>query len=395
MSSSDLQALDGPSPHPSTDAANPALPLDGEADPHATVTALRVLAPGACWPDHVPGAAEGLSPEEIADQAETWSDASVPPLLLGYTDPIQALRNLAAGQCQEQDPITLLENWLSTTARFLEWKQRWPAQIRLLHLQPAPEQSALEQLAANGADPLDPRLLVVLQALPQLAERHADLEGCADLEGREPMFDLGLPPLRSGAFATLCLESWRRDRRAVEDSERERAALGNALRELRRQSADQLEEMGGQLEGLRSEHEGLLAEREAMRSQLADREQELRGLRDSGAESAAASEERSEELEQALLHTKAASELTLAQLHAVQDTMEQLYGERRRVEDALQTLSAEREQLGNEAASLRHGLEALQAEVAYYLRASSPGPQLDRSRIPRLTALLREALHLR
>lgn len=410
MSSSDLQPLDGLSLQPLTDAINPDLPHEAEADARTTTTALRVLAPGARWPDHVPGAAEGLSLEELADQAEAWSDASVPPLLLGYTDPMRALCNLAAGQCEEQDPLTLLETWLSATARFLEWKRRWPAQVRLLHLQAAPEGPE-----ANGADTLDPRLLALLQALPQLAERHADLEGCADLDGREPMFDLGLPPLRSGTFASLCLESWRRDRRAREVSERERAALDNALLELRRQSANQLEEMGsklevmgsqleatrGELEELGSElealgrkHESLLAEREVMRSELDDRDQELRSLRESEAARAAGNEQRSQELEQALMHTQAASELTLAQLHAVQDTLEQLYGERRRVEEALHQISAEREQLGNEAASLRQDLEALQAEVAHYLRASSPGPQLDRSRIPRLTALLREALHL-
>lgn len=406
MSSSDLQPLDGLSLQPLTDAINPDLPHEAEADARTTTTALRVLAPGARWPDHVPGAAEGLSLEELADQAEAWSDASVPPLLLGYTDPMRALCNLAAGQCEEQDPLTLLETWLSATARFLEWKRRWPAQVRLLHLQAAPEGPE-----ANGADTLDPRLLALLQALPQLAERHADLEGCADLDGREPMFDLGLPPLRSGTFASLCLESWRRDRRAREVSERERAALDNALLELRRQSANQLEEMGsklevmgsqleatrGELEELRSELEALGRELEELRSEHETLGREHEGLlaeRESEAARAAGNEQRSQELEQALMHTQAASELTLAQLHAVQDTLEQLYGERRRVEEALHQISAEREQLGNEAASLRQDLEALQAEVAHYLRASSPGPQLDRSRIPRLTALLREALHL-
>ena len=418
MSSSDLQPPVGLSLQPLTVAANPDTPHEAEADDGATATALRVLAPGARWPDHVPGAAEGLSLEELADQAEAWSDASVPPLLLGYSDPMRALCNLAAGQCEEQDPLTLLEAWLSATARFLEWKRRWPAQVRLLRLQAGPEESE-----ANGADTLDPRLLALLQALPQLGERHADLEGCADLEGREPIFDLGLPPLRSGAFVSLCLESWRRDRRAREVSEREWAALDKALLDLRRQSANRLETMEsqlkemesqleatgsqleatrGDLEELRSDHEalgrdheGLLAEREAMRRELDDSDQELRSLRESEAARAAASEQRSQELEQALMHTQAASELTLAQLHAVQDTLEQLYGERRRVEEALHQISAEREQLGNEAASLRQEMEALQAEVAHYLRASSPGPQLDRSRIPRLTALLREALHLR
>lgn len=392
MSSSDLQPLDGLSLQPLTDAINPDLPHEAEADARTTTTALRVLAPGARWPDHVPGAAEGLSLEELADQAEAWSDASVPPLLLGYTDPMRALCNLAAGQCEEQDPLTLLETWLSATARFLEWKRRWPAQVRLLHLQAAPEGPE-----ANGADTLDPRLLALLQALPQLAERHADLEGCADLDGREPMFDLGLPPLRSGTFASLCLESWRRDRRAREVSERERAALDNALLELRRQSANQLEEMGSKLEVMGSQLEATRGELEELRSELEALGRDHEGLlaeRESEAARAAGNEQRSQELEQALMHTQAASELTLAQLHAVQDTLEQLYGERRRVEEALHQISAEREQLGNEAASLRQDLEALQAEVAHYLRASSPGPQLDRSRIPRLTALLREALHL-
>lgn len=392
MSSSDLQPLDGLSLQPLTDAINPDVPHEAEADARATTTALRVLAPGARWPDPVPGAAEGLSLEELADQAEAWSDASVPPLLLGYTDPMRALCNLAAGQCEEQDPLTLLETWLSTTARFLEWKRRWPAQVRLLHLQAAPEGPE-----ANGADTLDPRLLALLQALPQLAERHADLEGCADLDGREPMFDLGLPPLRSGTFASLCLESWRRDRRAREVSDRERAALDNALLELRRQSANQLEEMGSKLDVMGSQLEATRGELEELRSELEALGRDHEGLlaeREGEAARAASSEQRSQELEQALMHNQAASELTLAQLHAVQDTLEQLYGERRRVEEALHQISAEREQLGNEAASLRQDLEALQAEVAHYLRASSPGPQLDRSRIPRLTALLREALHL-
>jgi hypothetical protein len=341
--------------------------------------------------------------EALAEQAETWGEADAPPLLLGYTDPLHVLRSLTASDADDPDPLALLETWLSTTARFLDWKQRWPEQVRLLHLRPPAEAAAAETEAEAEAD-LDPRLLAVLHALPQLAERHADLEACADLEGQEPRFSLGLPPLRSGAFASLCLESWRRDRQALLD--------------LRQQSVEQLQGLGSQLEGMRSQLEDMRSQLEDTHTQLAETRTELadtRSERDgllserddreedriklqeaeaASAEAVEAAEQRSQELEQALQHTQAASEVTLAQLHAVQDTMEQLYGERRRIEDALHRISAEREHLGNEAASLRHELEALQSEVAHYLRASTPRPQLDRSRIPRLTALLRDALHL-
>jgi len=385
---SDLQPLEGLAQHP-----------DG-ATPDGTLT---LLSPGARWPDAMADLGEAASLQAVVEQAETWGDENAPPLLLGYTDPVRALHNLAAGDCEELDPLALLETWLSTTARFLEWKRQWPDQVRLLRLRP-PAGAADAQSAAD----LDPRLLALLQALPQLAERHADLEGCADLEGEEPMFGLGLPPLRSGTFASLCLESWRQDRQTLELRDRERGALDSSLVDLRRQAAEQLEGMSNkidevrsaleatrtELDNTRSQLEATRGERDGLLSERNDWEQELLSLREAGAAAATGAEQRNQELEQTLQHTQAASEVTLAQLHAVQDTLEQLYGERRRIEDALQKFSAEREHLGNEAASLRHELEALQSEVAHYLRASTPGPQLDRSRIPRLTALLRDALHL-
>ena len=381
MTPSDLKPLEELEQHPD------------DATPDGTLT---LLSPGARWPDAMADLGEAVSLQAVVEQAEAWGDENAPPLLLGYTDPVRALHNLAAGDCEELDPLTLLETWLSTTALFLEWKRRWPDQVRLLRLRPPAGATDAE----NAAD-LDPRLLALLLALPQLAERHADLEGCADLQGQEPVFSLGLPPLRSGSFASLCLESWRQDRQTLELRDRERGALDSALVDLRRQAAEQLEgmsntlvEMRSELEAMRTELEATRSERDGLLRERDDWEQDLLSLREAGAATATATEQRNKELEQTLQHTQAASEVTLAPLHAVQDTMEQLYGERRRIEDALQKFSAEREHLGNEAASLRHELEALQAEVGHYLRASTPGPQLDRSRIPRLTALLRDALHL-
>jgi predicted nucleic acid-binding Zn-ribbon protein len=407
---SDLKPPEGLAQHPNDDAIDQDSQQDLDADSAPLPASLTLLTQGARWPEAMAGLGEAVSLETVAEQAETWSDDNAPALLLGYTDPVHALHNQAAGLTVESDPLTLLESWLSCTARFLEWKRRWPDQVRLVHLRPP-----VEEASAQTPENLDPRLLAVLHALPQLAERHADLEACADLEGQEPMFNLGLPPLRSGAFASLCLESWRRDQQVQLDLQRQSAGqlegLSGKLAELRSDLEDtrtQLELTRGQLEatrtafditrderdGLRDERDGLRDERDALRDERDDREQELLSLREAEAATASAAERRTQELEQVLQHTQAASEVTLAQLHAVQDTMEQLYGERRRIEDALQKIGAEREHLGNEAASLRQELEALQTEVAHYLRASSPGPQLDRSRIPRLTALLRDALQL-
>jgi predicted nucleic acid-binding Zn-ribbon protein len=421
---SDLKPPEGLAQHPNDDAIDQDSQQDLDADSAPLPASLTLLTQGARWPEAMAGLGEAVSLETVAEQAETWSDDNAPALLLGYTDPVHALYNQAAGLTVESDPLTLLESWLSCTARFLEWKRRWPDQVRLVHLRPP-----VEEASAQTPENLDPRLLAVLHALPQLAERHADLEACADLEGQEPMFNLGLPPLRSGAFASLCLESWRRDQQVQLDLQRQSAGqlegLSGKLAELRSDLEDtrtQLELTRGQLEatrtafditrderdglrderdalrderdGLRDERDGLRDERDALRDERDDREQELLSLREAEAATASAAERRTQELEQVLQHTQAASEVTLAQLHAVQDTMEQLYGERRRIEDALQKIGAEREHLGNEAASLRQELEALQTEVAHYLRASSPGPQLDRSRIPRLTALLRDALQL-
>ncbi len=445
MGPSDLKPPEGLAQHPNDDAIDQDSQQDLDADSAPLPASLTLLTQGARWPEAMAGLGEAVSLETVAEQAETWSDDNAPALLLGYTDPVHALHNQAAGLTVESDPLTLLESWLSCTARFLEWKRRWPDQVRLVHLRPP-----VEEASAQTPENLDPRLLAVLHALPQLAERHADLEACADLEGQEPMFNLGLPPLRSGAFASLCLESWRRDQQVQLDLQRQSAGqlegLSGKLAELRSDLEDtrtQLELTRGQLEatrtafditrderdglrderdalrderdglrderdalrderdslrderdGLRDERDGLRDERDGLRDERDDREQELLSLREAEAATASAAERRTQELEQVLQHTQAASEVTLAQLHAVQDTMEQLYGERRRIEDALQKIGAEREHLGNEAASLRQELEALQTEVAHYLRASSPGPQLDRSRIPRLTALLRDALQL-
>ena len=360
--------------------------------------ALRAAAPGSLWPERLRAAgAEELSPAELAERAGAWDDGSIPPLLLGYTDPVRALAQAleaagAGGDTPEPDPLVLLEEWLRATGLFLELRRRWPAQVRLLRLEPAAD--------TDPAEALDPRLQALLQAVPEVAERHADLEGCADLEGREPSFSLGLPPLRGGSFASLCLESWRQDRIALKrlaaerlELQREREALVEDRDTRHHDLSARLDEAQQELRLLERELEKLgVLERELAELRLLERE--LEKLREGEAERAAASEQHRLELEQALELSQAGSELTRAQLDAVQDSLEQLYGERRRVEDALQRLGSERDLLGHEATSLRQELEALQAEVAHYLRASTPGPQLDRSRIPRLTALLREALHL-
>jgi DNA repair exonuclease SbcCD ATPase subunit len=321
----------------------------------AKVGRLRLVAcVGARWPK--PTATLGaklLRPEKLLDKL---ADTRSWPCWLGYSSPINLLTEHQPADAAALEE--LLETWLEHAATFLEARLQAPERCRLInlsHLDGPGLSRLLEEVSddtqdseaegepanADAVEPSEPSepeelpllLQLYLQRRPDVLNRYADLEGQAELLGRKPEFTLPLSRPDADSWAALLLNSW--------ETQVQLAT-----------SQEQITELEAQLSEATTETDQL---RQAATS--------------------------SEELEQAQQHLQEAreeAELTLLQLHQVQEELEYQFLEHRK---ASQLLDERQQQL-----------TSLEAEMSYYFLLSQADPCLEQERIPQLKALMRATL---
>ena len=293
---------------------------------------IAYACPGASWPRPleplvIQVSHDGLSHRLASSDRRCW---------LAYSHPLVALADSAAAR-QAIDPLGWLAEWQMAAQTVLTLKQSHPERCRLVNL-PLLDAAAWASLASEVGLPeprgqelaqghqiqdlsaLDPRLLIAIQHQSQLLDAYADLESWADLFDREPQFSLPLPPWQSTTFANHCLTSWQRD-------QAEAAKEAHNLKQGRAQARADAERSLLQLHQVEEEKDAL--------------RQELENL-------GQARDEASEE-----------AELTLLQLHQVQEELEAFFLENRRLSDQLQQAEARDAAHTQEIEGLRQELENL------------------------------------
>lgn len=337
--------------------ASPALSqADAMGSPVLPVKVRLVAGIGASWPEPVQAlGAKSLKPDKLLAKLsapKSWQ------CWLGYVSPMALL--LEQQPSQASDLEDLLHAWLEHTAIFLQARELAPERCRLInlsHLNAASLSLLLDddsdadgdgdadserQDPAAEQDPPDtlPLLLqLYLQRRPDVLNRYADLEGQADLLGREPEFSLSLQRPDPGTWATLLLQAWQ-------------AQL--ELRQSSQHSSQRIAHLEAQLA------EANAAATTASSDQLQHGQAQL------------------QEAQSQLSEAREEAELTLLQLHQVQEELEYQFLEHRK---ASQERDALQEQLGS-----------LRAEMGYYFLLSQADPCLDQSRIPQLKGLMRDTL---
>ena len=180
---------------------------------------------------------------------------SLQPIWLGYGNPGQLLLN-----AELDDPNTILDRWCNEARWLLQIRQACLGHCQLLNL-PLVTTAAAAAVLGRATNPAstadhgaadreadrevaypDPRLAVLAMQHPELQNLYADLEGCADLHGRTPEFSLGLLPLRSQAFSDRCLASWREEKIASQSHEQSLLQAADQLRSAAEGHASELSE---------------------------------------------------------------------------------------------------------------------------------------------------------
>ncbi len=224
-----------------------------------------------------------LGPLEDADSA---GDA---PLLLAYVHPAATLAAALTGQAIP-DIAALLDDWQRVCGQMLALRRRWPDRALLIdpsQLDPAAEALLLERLDPHGGGsdtaapneapteekseaapepppPLPAAVAFYLAQRSDLGQLFADLEGNAELLGREPRLRPAAPFPRGLVLAEYLLSDWH-------------AELAEARREgveLRVRLLDSEEELGRTIEELSQARE----RGEEAEQRLARLEQECRTL---------------------------------------------------------------------------------------------------------------------
>ena len=356
---------------------------------------LRLVASvGAVWPQQVEAlGAKQLKPEKLLNKLSSpkpW------PCWLGYVNPIALLISSEPSDASALEQ--LLEIWLEHTAAFLKARQQAPERCQLINLSYL-DAAALDRLLDDYIDDessdetamtaaiaspepdcatLPLALQLYLQRRPDVLNRYADLEGQAELLGREPEFTLSLPRPDPNAWASLLLDSWQNSLK-TEQLEASQQQLKHAQEEAEL-TLLQLHQVQEELEHQFLEHRKTSQERDTLQQQLSELQEQLSHTQ-AETETLRQQANNTEELEasqQQLKHAQEEAELTLLQLHQVQEELEFQFLEQRKA-------SQERD-------ALQEQLQSLRREMSYYFLLSHADPCLDQSHIPQLKALMRETL---
>ncbi|MCX5969539.1 MAG: hypothetical protein NTV57_18285 [Cyanobacteria bacterium] len=135
---------------------------------------------------------------------EKLSGSKRRPVWMGYISPVDLLIDQQPSQASELEQ--LLNAWLEHTAIFLQARELEPNDTRLIklsHLDPG----------ITGRPPATPAelplpLQLYLQRRHDVLQRYADLEGQADLLGRQPEFTLPVARLSNSDWQALLLQAW-------------------------------------------------------------------------------------------------------------------------------------------------------------------------------------------
>jgi predicted RNase H-like HicB family nuclease len=425
---------------PPTEEGTPEIAAVGS--PEIAEGALVVLADAlSVWPASVLEKLQQERPLTVLHADAPLEDTAPPGrLLLGYRDPRSGLAEALAREAAP-DLAALLGTWQRSAERMLQLRQQPGPPVVLIaldRLDGAAEAALLERLGPEGqpggrgdeaapdpdADPireappappgppLPPVVAHYLAQRPEIDQLLADLEGCAELLGRDPQAPPTAPPERGLVLAERLLHDWL-SLRAAHHQELERLAREQELLKaelattsgvladvaglhqqteaeaevLRRQLEHQATELEGQAQRMQEERQALLREQESQQARQKSQEAEwARQLEES--------RQRLQEMGQRLAEEEARQrdgeeerELILLQLKQVQDELTHTFQE-------LTQARSQGETRAEQLARLEERLAGLEEECRTLFLHSRLTPQIDRTKIATILQLVRENLRV-
>ncbi len=274
---------------------------------------LRLLAaPLAEWPDSLLRRLRERWQIRLGglDDRDPARDA---PLLLAYADPAATLASALAGEATP-DIAALLDEWQQVCAGMLALRRRWPDRTLLIdptQLDPAAETLLLERLEPHGGcrdraaageapmaasseaapqpqPPLPAAVAFYLAQRSDLSQLFADLEGNAELLGREPRLGPVPPRPRGLVLAEHLLADWQAERsRHQREIGAERSALGQRIEQGQGELAEarrEAEELRARLQDCEEERELILLQLQQVQEELVRTFEELSQARERGEE---------------------------------------------------------------------------------------------------------------
>ena len=393
------------------------------------------------WPASLLERLRQQGPLTVLNADDRLEDIDPPGrLLLGYRDPRSGLAEALAREAAP-DLAALLGAWQRSAERMLQLRQQPGPPVVLIaldRLDGAAEAALLERLAPEGqpaalgdeaapdpdADPireappappgppLPPVVAHYLAQRPEIDQLLADLEGCAELLGRDPELPVAAPPERGLVLAERLLHDWLALRAAhhqeLERLARERELLKGELATTSGVLADvagvhqqteaeaevlrrQLEHQANQLEGQAQRME---EERQALHAEQASVNANQKSLEAEWARQLEESRQRLEETGQRLAEEEARQrdgeeerELILLQLKQVQDELTHTFQE-------LTQARSQGEARAEQLARLEERLAGLEEECRTLFLHSRLTPQIDRTKIATILQLVRENLRV-
>lgn len=393
------------------------------------------------WPASLLERLRQQGPLTVLNADDRLEDIDPPGrLLLGYRDPRSGLAEALAREAAP-DLAALLGAWQRSAERMLQLRQQPGPPVVLIaldRLDGAAAAALLERLAPEGqpaalgdeaapdpdADPireappappglpLPPVVAHYLAQRPEIDQLLADLEGCAELLGRDPQLPVAAPPERGLVLAERLLHDWLSLRAAhhqeLERLARERELLKGELATTSGVLADvaglhqqteaeaevlrrQLEHQANQLEGQAQRME---EERQALHAEQASLNAKQESLEADWARQLVESRQRLEETGQRLAEEEARQrdgeeerELILLQLKQVQDELTHTFQE-------LTQARSQGEARAEQLARLEERLAGLEEECRTLFLHSRLTPQIDRTKIATILQLVRENLRV-
>ena len=393
------------------------------------------------WPASLLERLRQQGPLTVLNADDRLEDIDPPGrLLLGYRDPRSGLAEALAREAAP-DLAALLGAWQRSAERMLQLRQQPGPPVVLIaldRLDGAAAAALLERLAPEGqpaalgveadpdADPireappspappgppLPPVVAHYLAQRPEIDQLLADLEGCAELLGRDPQLPVAAPPERGLVLAERLLHDWLSLRAAhhqeLERLARERELLKGELATTSGVLADvaglhqqteaeaevlrrQLEHQANQLEGQAQRME---EERQALHAEQASLNAKQESLEAEWARQLEESRQRLEETGQRLAEEEARQrdgeeerELILLQLKQVQDELTHTFQE-------LTQARSQGEARAEQLARLEERLAGLEEECRTLFLHSRLTPQIDRTKIATILQLVRENLRV-
>ena len=395
------------------------------------------------WPASLLERLRQQGPLTVLNADDRLEDIDPPGrLLLGYRDPRSGLAEALAREAAP-DLAALLGAWQRSAERMLQLRQQPGPPVVLIaldRLDGAAAAALLERLAPEGqpaalgdeaapdpdADPireappspappgppLPPVVAHYLAQRPEIDQLLADLEGCAELLGRDPQLPVAAPPERGLVLAERLLHDWLSLRAAhhqeLERLARERELLKGELATTSGVLADvaglhqqteaeaevlrrQLEHQANQLEGQAQRME---EERQALHAEQASVNANQKSLEAEWARQLEESRQRLEETGQRLAEEEARQrdgeeerELILLQLKQVQDELTHTFQE-------LTQARSQGEARAEQQARLEERLAGLEEECRTLFLHSRLTPQIDRTKIATILQLVRENLRV-